>query len=345
MRVFSGLRPTGKLHIGNYLGAVKNWLKLQEEHECIFGVVDYHGMTTPFKPEELKKNTQDFVLDLLAAGIDPEKCSLIIQSQIPQHTELAWILGTITPVSWLEKIPTYKEKIALHPQYVNLGLLSYPVLMAADILIYKANLVPVGEDQLPHIELTNMIAKRFNNMFRVILTNTDTDGQIQTKDSMKVKDFFPEVKPLLTKASRIMSLQGSSKKMSKTGDEGIFLSDSPDEIRRKIKSAVTDSGKEIKFDEEKKPAVSNLLIIYSELSGSPIKEIEKKFDGKNYAEFKKDLAEVIIDALEPFRKKRAELEKNPEYVKEVLTRGRENAILIAEKNLGEVKQKIGLYKN
>lgn len=322
MRVFSGLRPTGKLHIGNYLGAVKNWLKLQEEHECIFAVVDYHGMTTPFKPEELKKNTQDFVLDLLAAGIDPKKCSLIIQSHIPQHTELAWILGTITPISWLEKIPTYKEKAALHPQYLNLGLLSYPVLMAADILIYKANLVPVGEDQLPHIELANMIAKRFNNMFG---------------------ETFEEVKPLLAKASRIMSLQGSSKKMSKTGDEGISLSDSPDEIRRKIKSAVTDSGKEIKFDEEKKPAISNLLTIYSEMSGASIKEIEKKFEDKNYVQFKEDLAEIIIKTLEPFRKKRAELEKNPEYVKNVLTKGKENAMFIAEKTLKEVKQKIGLY--
>lgn len=322
MRVFSGLRPTGKLHIGNYLGAVKNWLKLQEEHECIFAVVDYHGITTPFKPEELKKNTQNFILDLLAAGVNPEKCSLIIQSHIPQHAELAWILGTITPISWLEKIPTYKEKAALHPQYLNLGLLSYPVLMAADILIYKTNLVPVGEDQLPHIELTNMIAKRFNNMF----------GKT-----------FDEVKPLLTKAARVMSLSGPSKKMSKTGDEGIFLSDSPDEIKRKIKSAVTDSGKEIKFDEKKKSAISNLLTIYSEMSGEPIKEIEKKFEGKNYAQFKESLAEVIIGALEPFRKKRAELEKNPDYIKQVLTNGEKTAILITEKTLKEVKQKTGLY--
>lgn len=325
MRIFSGLRPTGKLHIGNYLGAVKNWLNLQEEHECVFGIVDYHGITTPFKPEELKKNTQNFVLDLLAAGIDPEKCSLIIQSHIPQHVELAWILGTITPVSWLEKIPTYKEKSDLHPQYLNLGLLSYPVLMAADILIYKAELVPVGEDQLPHIELTNMIAKRFNRMF------CETTAGI-----------FPEVKPLLTKAARVMSLSGPSKKMSKTGDEGIFLSDSPEEIKRKIKSAVTDSGREIKFDEEKKPAISNLLTIYGEMSGEEIKEIEKKFKGKTYVQFKENLAEVVIKTFEPFRKKRLELEKNPDYIQKVLTKSEENATFIAEKTLEEVKQKIGL---
>jgi len=155
--IFSGIRPSGRLHIGNYFGAIKTWLKLQEEAECIFAVVDYHGITTPFEPEEMAKEKYEVVLDYLAAGIDPKKSALIIQSHVPEHTELAWILGTITPVSWLERVPTYKEKVAQHPGYVNLGLLSYPVLMAADILIYKSNLVPVGEDQLPHIELTREI--------------------------------------------------------------------------------------------------------------------------------------------------------------------------------------------
>jgi len=320
-KVFSGIRPSGKIHLGNYLGAIKSWLELQDKYDCIYAVVDLHGITTPFKPEELSRNIYDLILDYLALGLNPKKSSLILQSQVQEHLELAWILGTITPTSWLLKIPTYKEKIREHPKYVNLGLLSYPVLMAADILIYKANLVPVGEDQLPHIELTNKIARRFNKMF----------GRT-----------FCDVKPILTKGARIMSLQDPTKKMSKTGDEGIALSDPPEEIKRKIKRAVTDSGKEIIYDVKKKPAISNLLTIYNLLSGMEIKEIEKKYKDKGYAEFKKDLAEVIIKFLEPFQKRRKGLEKKLDYVKKVILDGVARAKKLAQKTILEVKERVGM---
>ena len=192
-KIFSGIRPSGKLHLGNYLGAIKNWLELQDKHECIYGVVDLHALTTPYNPKELKQDIKDLTLDLLALGLDPQKSTLIIQSHIPEHLELAWIFSSIINISELNRIPTFKEKTKQHPDNINLGLLSYPVLMAADILIYKANLVPVGEDQLPHIELTNKIGEKFNKEF-------DYD--------------FPRVKPLLTEGARIMSLKDPSKKMS-----------------------------------------------------------------------------------------------------------------------------------
>jgi len=322
VKVFSGARPSGQLHIGNYLGAVKNWLKLQKKHECIFAVVDYHGITTPFNPKQIRQDTMNLVLDYLAAGIDPEKSLIIIQSHISEHTELAWILGSLTPISWLERIPTYKEKLNLHPKYRNLGLLAYPILMAADILLYKTTLVPVGEDQLPHIELTNDLARRFNQQFG--------------------KTFSPVKSIVLPAGARIMSLTDPLKKMSKTGDESIALTDSPDLIREKIKKAVTDSGKEIKYDQKTKPAISNLLTIYHLFSGKSIKEIEKRYKSKGYAEFKKDLAEVVIKGLRPFQEKRKEYEKNPRLVKKILAESEKKAQRIARKTMKEVKKRIGL---
>src|SRR3989344_8539403 len=217
MKILSGIRRTGKLHLGNYLGAIKNWIALQDNPEtesAIFMIADYHGITTPFDPKTYGPGIIDVACQYLAAGLDPAKVSLIRQSHVPQHTELAWIFNTITPVSWLDRLPTYKEQLEKSPKYNNMGLLDYPVLMAADILIYKPNLVPVGEDQLPHIDLTNEIAKRFNSNFG---------------------ETFEPVKAKLTEGARIMSLQDASKKMSKTGDEGIALADDPDTIRGKIK--------------------------------------------------------------------------------------------------------------
>ncbi len=324
-RVFSGIRPSGRLHLGNYLGAIKNWIELQDKSDtgrAIFAVVDYHGITTPFDPKTYHQQVMDTVLDFLAAGINPKKSLLIRQSKVPEHTELAWIFNTITPVSWLDRLPTYREKLGeTGGKYNHMGLLDYPVLMAADILLYKSNLVPVGEDQLPHIDLTNEIAKKFNSMF----------GQT-----------FEPVKPHLAIGARIMSLQDPAKKMSKTGDEGIALSDSPDEIREKIKGAVTDSGKEIVFDPDKKPAISNLMTIHHLLSQNSIKEIEKKYGGKNYSEFKSDLAEVVVNFLKPFQEKRKELEGDLTYVENLLTESEEKARIIANSTLTEVKQKMGL---
>lgn len=330
-KIFSGIRPSGKLHLGNYLGAIKNWIELQDKpdtEQAIFAVVDYHGITTPFDPKTYHRQVMDTVLDFLAAGIDPKESLLIRQSHVPQHTELAWIFNTITPVSWLDRLPTYREQLEKSPKYNNMGLLDYPVLMVADILIYKSNMVPVGEDQLPHIDLTNEIARKFNSMFG---------------------ETFKSVKPHMTEGARIMSLQDPTKKMSKTGDEGIALLDPPDIIRGKIKKAVTDSGKEIIFDLEKKPAIFNLITIYHLLSQDSIKgqvlsikEIENRYAGKTYVEFKNDLAEVIINFLKPFQEKRKELERDPTYVEDILTESEIKAREIAQKTLDEVKNKIGL---
>src|SRR3989344_1654127 len=293
-KIFSGIRPSGKLHLGNYLGAIKNWLALSEAEgidQTIFAVVDLHGITTPYDPKKFPDQVMDTVCDYLAAGVDPDKSLLIRQSHVPQHTDLAWLLNTITPVSWLDRLPTYKEKLEQTPKYHNMGLLDYPVLMAADILLYKSTLVPVGEDQLPHIDLANEIAKRFNSMF----------------PGRAGGNTFEPVKAHLNTGARIMSLQDPTKKMSKTGDESIALSDSSDIIRAKFKKATTDSGKEIEFDEKEKPGISNLLTIYSLLSGKDIKDIEKEYSDKNYSDFKNDLAEVAVSFLKPFQSKRKEL--------------------------------------
>ena len=319
-RVFSGIRPSGRLHLGNYLGAIKNWIALQDQHDCIYAIVDYHAITTPFNPEELRNNIREVALDYLAVGLDPKRAALIVQSHVPEHIELGWIFACGSPVSWFERIPTYKDKIKQHPDHVNLGLLSYPALMAADILIYKSDLVPVGEDQLPHIEMTNMIGRKFNHHF----------GKT-----------FPEVKVSLTEGARIMSLQDGTKKMSKTGNDGIALTDTPEEVRRKVKTAVTDSGREIKAGEDK-PALTNLLTIYSEVSGVPIAKLEKQYVGKGYGDFKKDLAEAIVKFLEPIQARRKALEKKRGYVDEVLAAGSASARPIAQRTLAEVKKKMGL---
>lgn len=320
MRIFSGIRPSGKLHIGNYLGAVKQWVDLQNSNETIFAIVDYHAITTPIKRADLSQNTIDTAIDYLAAGVDPKNSAMILQSQIPEHLELSWIFSCATPLSWFERVPTYKEKIAEKPKYVSLGLLSYSALMAADILLYKSTHAPVGEDQLPHIELTNKIARRFNNTFG---------------------ETFNEIKPILTKGARIMSLNNPLKKMSKTGDDGIMLSDKPDVIRQKIKKAITDSESDIKYAKDK-PAISNLLVIYSEFSGKTIKDIEKEYSGKRYGEFKKDLAEIMIESLKNFRDKREELAKNKDYIMDVLKAGKEKIQKKAQETLSEVKKKIGI---
>lgn len=324
MRIFSGMRPTGQLHIGNYFGAAKNWLELQKKHDCIFAVVDYHGITTPFDPKQINKDIMDVVLDYLAAGINPKKSILMIQSHIPEHTELAWILGTLTPLGELERMTQFKEKAQQHQKNVNAGLFVYPILMAADILLYKTNLVPVGQDQLQHVELARTLAKKFNHKFNEV---------------------FPIPRAQLPKiGARIMSLNDPAEKMSKSlGPQSyIALSDSLDVIRKKIKTAVTDSGKEIKYDEKKKPAISNLLTIYHLFSNKSIADLQKKYKNKGYAEFKKDLAEVIIKGLKQFQEKRKKYEKNPQLVKKILAEGEKKAEKIAEETIKEVKQKMGL---
>jgi tryptophanyl-tRNA synthetase len=323
MRVFSGIRPTGELHIGNYLGSIYQWIKLQDENECFFGIMDYHAITTPFDPKEMERNVFETLIVYLAAGIDPKKSTIFVQSHVKEHTELAWILGTITPLGELKRMTQFKEKSKKHPEYVNAGLLNYPLLMAADILLYKTDLVPVGKDQVQHVELTREIARRFNKMF----------GKV-----------FKEPKVLLSEGEKIMSLQNPKKKMSKTDDQKgcILLFDEPEEIEMKIMRAVTDLGKEIKYDPVKKPGISNLLKIYSIFSEKPIKELEEKYKGKGYEEFKRDLAKLLIKKLEIFRKKKKELEKRRVYLKEILKRGAERAEKIAKLTMKEVREKMGL---
>jgi tryptophanyl-tRNA synthetase len=264
MRIFSGIRPTGELHIGNYLGAIKQWLELQEKNECVFCIVDLHAITTPYKPEVLQKNILELATAYLAAGLNPEKCVFFVQSQIAEHSELAWILSTITPLGELQRMTQFKEKSKKHPGEVNAGLLNYPLLMAADILLYQTELVPVGKDQQQHVELAREIARRFNKRFG---------------------DTFKEPRTLLPKVGeKIMSLQNPKKKMSKTDDTRgcIELFEEPEVIKKKIMSAVTDAGKTVKYDPIKKPGISNLLTIYSLFSQKSIKDLEKKFQNASY---------------------------------------------------------------
>ncbi|OIP75606.1 MAG: tryptophan--tRNA ligase [Parcubacteria group bacterium CG2_30_36_18] len=324
MRVFSGVRPTGELHIGNYLGAIRQWIELQEKNECIFCIVDLHAITTPYQPEELQKNIIDLAIAYLATGLDPEKCIFFVQSQVREHAELTWLVGTFTPLGELQRMTQFKEKSKKHPECVNAGLLNYPLLMAADILLYQTDLVPVGKDQQQHVELTREIARRFNKKF----------GEV-----------FKEPKVLLPKiGEKIMSLQNPKKKMSKTDNpQGrIELFDDPEIIEKKIMSAVTDPGKVIIYDHQRKPGISNLLTIYSLFSGKSIKELEKKFKGSGYEKFKKSLAELLIDSLEPFRKKRKELLTREVYVREILEQGKKRAQIIAQSTIRDVKKKMGL---
>jgi len=324
MRIFSGIRPTGGLHIGNYLGAMKQWIALQETNECVFCIVDLHAITTPYDPKELQKNILEATAIYLAAGINPEKSIIFVQSEVKEHTELAWLLGTITPIGELSRMTQFKEKSKKHKDYINAGLFNYPILMASDILLYKAQAVPVGKDQEQHVELTRTIAKKFNQKF----------GKI-----------FDEPETILPKTgAKIMSLTEPKKKMSKSDDPKSYISlfDSPEDITKKIMSAETDSGKEVIYNATKKPGISNLLTIYSLLTDKLIQEIENQFKGKGYGDFKKSLAKVLINYLEPFRRKQKELQTRDVYVKEILEKGASRAKIIAETTMQEVREKMGL---
>ncbi len=321
--IVSGLKPSGELHIGNYLGMLKQAVELQNsgKYRCFYFIADYHALTQRYKPQEKAEEIYKMAVDALTAGIDPEKSVIFIQSHMPEHANLTWIFNTLTPVGKLEGMIEYKEKLS-EGQPPNAGLLDYPVLMAADILLYKAEVVPVGEDQRQHVEITRDIARIFNNRF----------GQT-----------FKEPKAVFTKTLRIKSFDNPNKKMSKSLPGGcLYLADSPKVIREKVKRAVTDSYTHIDYDPEKRPAISNLILVYSEFSGLSIKEVVKKFQGKGYSQFKGDLAEVIIRALKPFQEKRAKLIKNKRLVMKILAEGTKKAKPIAEKTMGEVARKVGL---
>ncbi len=324
MRIFSGVQPTGAIHIGNYLGAIKQWIELQEKNECIFCVVDLHALTVSYDVKVLQELILEKTIAYLAAGVNPEKSIIFVQSQIKEHTELAWLLNTITPVGDLSRMTQYKEKAKKFQKNLNAGLLNYPILMASDILLYKTDIVPVGEDQKQHVELARTIARKFNQRFGEVFK-------------------IPDVK-LAKSGAKIMSLTQPTKKMSKSdsSESYIGLFDEPEEIKRKIMGAITDTGKTIKYNEKLKPGISNLLTIYSLFSGKTIKETEKKFKGKGYADFKKALSELLINSLEPFRKKRKELLQREVYVREILEQGRKKAESIAQSTIQEAKKKMGL---
>ncbi|HOW60923.1 MAG TPA: tryptophan--tRNA ligase [Candidatus Moranbacteria bacterium] len=321
-RIFSGIQPSGNLHVGNYLGAIKNWVKLQDEFESIFCVVDMHAITVPQNPEELRKRTIEIAKVYLASGIDPKKSSIFIQSHIQEHAELAWILNTIAKMPELDKMTQFKDKTQNNSrESIGVGLYDYPILMAADILLYDAEKVPVGEDQVQHVELTRTLGKRFNNKFG---------------------ETFVIPEPHITKEGmRIMGLDDPGKKMSKSAASEynwIGITDDAEAIRKKIKKAVTDSGSEIKYQDDK-PALKNLINIYSGFSGKTPKEIEKMYVGKGYGDFKNDLAEVIIAGLKPIQEKMKSL-SNEEVLK-ILEDGASKVRLIAENKMEEVKKKIG----
>ena len=321
--IVSGLKPSGELHIGNYLGMLKQAVELQNsnKYRCFYFIADYHALTQRYNSKEKAEEIYKMAVDALAAGIDPKKSVIFIQSHVSEHANLAWIFNTITPVGKLQGMIEYKEKLS-EGQIPNAGLLDYPVLMAADILLYKAEFVPVGEDQRQHVELTREVVRTFNDRF----------GKT-----------FKEPESVHTKAPRIMSLDNPTKKMSKSMPAGcLYLSDSPEVIREKVKRAVTDSFTGVDYDPEKRPAVSNLVLIYSEFSGIPIPEVVKKFHGVGYARFKEELAEVIIKTLKPFQEKRKKLLKDKRLVMNTLAAGTKKAKPIARKTMEEVARKVGL---
>ncbi len=323
-RILSGIQPSGIIHLGNYFGAIKNWLNFINEYDSYFCIVDLHALTVYQQPEILRQNTLNLAKIFIAAGLDPKKCTLFIQSHLSEHTELSWILSTITPIAELERMTQFKDKAQKHKENINAGLFTYPVLMAADILLYDTDVVPVGEDQMQHVELTRTVAKKFNNLYG---------------DALKVpKTFVPE------HGARLMGLDDPTQKMSKSAASEynyIAITDQPDLIRKKIMKAVTDSGSEIKYADDK-PAVSNLLTIYHLVTGEEIKSIEKKYAGKGYGNFKKDLAEKIIEFLNPIQDKINELDDKK--VLKILEKGAENAQKVASQTLERVKEQIGLVK-
>lgn len=326
-RVFSGIQPSGDLHLGNYLGALKRWVEDQDEKENIFCIVDLHAITVPQDPKELKRKIRELAAIYFASGIDPEKSTVFVQSDITAHAELGWILNCFTPVGWMNKMTQFKDKAGDQKESVSMGLYDYPVLMAADILLYQTDEVPVGEDQKQHVETTRNIAQRFNSIYG---------------ETFKLPE--PKISQI---AARVMSLDDPTKKMSKSNpsqNSRVNLLDDPDLIRSKIMKATTDSRAQISFDENR-PGVYNLLEIYENLTGKSRGEIEDHFKGKGYSDFKKEVAEVVIAALELVQQKYQKLMEDPETIDKMLQQGADRIRPLAEKTLKEVKEKVGLGTN
>ncbi len=323
-RVFSGIQPTGEIHIGRYLGAIRHWAAMQEEYDNIFCVVDLHAITVPQDPRLLQGRTREFAGLLMAAGIDPARSIIFVQSHVAAHAELAWILNCFIPMGWMYRMTQFKEKAEKQKGQVSVGLFDYPSLMAADILLYQTDCVPVGDDQKQHVELTRDIAQRFNSIYG---------------ETFRLPEpIIPDV------GARIMGLDDPTKKMSGSemgAGHSIALLDPPDAIRSKIMKATTDSQRDVVFDEGR-PGIYNLLTIYHSMTGQKEKTIEAEFEGKGYGDFKKALAEVVVEGLRPLQERYRELTAEPGHIDAILKEGAAKARPLAEKTLAEVKKRIGL---
>ncbi len=325
--LYSGMQATGTLTIGNYLGALKNWVDLCEEYECFYGVMDLHSLTVRQEPAQFRKTAKNLYALYVAAGLDPQKNCIYYQSHVPAHAQLCWILNCFTYMGELNRMTQFKDKAARHEDNVNAGLYTYPVLMAADILLYQADMVPVGADQKQHLEICRDIAQRFNNLYGEVFT-------------------IPE--PYLGKAgAKIMSLQDPQKKMSKSDENvnaTIYLLDDRDTIIRKCKRAVTDSDTVVRYGEDK-PGISNLMDIYGSITGKTAKEIEAEFDGRGYGEFKMAVGETVADELTPLQKRYEDLLKDKEYLAQCIRENDAKAAHAAQKTLRKVQKKIGLTES
>lgn len=321
--LFSAMQATGNLTLGNYAGALKNWTTLCDEYECFYSVADLHSITVRQNPAEFRKRARNLLTLFVAAGIDPEKNCIYYQSHVSAHAELAWILNCFTYMGELNRMTQFKDKSAKHADNINAGLFTYPVLMAADILLYQADVVPVGIDQMQHLEITRDIAQRFNNVYGDVFT-------------------IPEAYVGKTGA-KIMSLQDPTKKMSKSDENpnaSIYLMDDPDTIIRKCKRAVTDSGSEVRYSEDK-PGVSNLIDIYCAMTGKKPAEVEREFDGKGYGEFKMAVGEAVVSQLRPLQERFEQLSKDKAYIDHVIKENAEKASYFATKTLRKVQRKVG----
>ncbi len=323
--VYSGIQPTGIITIGNYIGAITNWLKLADDYDCIYGIADLHALTVRQVPSEYRQRALSFFAQYLACGLDPEKNILYFQSHVHEHAELSWILNCFTYIGEMQRMTQFKDKALKHQDNINMGLLDYPVLMAADILLYQTALVPVGADQKQHLEITRDIAVRFNNLYSPTFTVPEA--------------YIPK------QGARVFSLQDPTAKMSKSDPDpnaAVSIIEDPDSIMRKFKRAVTDSDAEVRFDPESKPGVSNLMTIMSEMGGMPIEEIEKNYSGKGYAVFKSACAEAVIEHLKPVRERYAALTGDKEYLMRIAGEGAARASAIAGRTMAKVRRKVGL---
>ena len=326
-RMLSGIQPSGDLHLGNYLGAIKNWADRADEYDCYYFMADMHTITVRQTPADLRKRSLNQLAQYIACGLDPEKNTLFLQSHVPAHAQLAWVLNCYTMFGELSRMTQFKDKAEKHKDNINAGLFTYPVLMAADILLYQPDYVPVGEDQKQHVELTRDIAQRFNSIYG---------------------DVFKIPEPFIAKTgARIYGLTTPGDKMSKSIPEGcVFIMDEPDVIARKFKKAVTDSDTEhcVRYDKENKPGVANLMNIYSTITGKSFDEIEKEFDGMGYGKFKPAVGEAVIEHLRPIREEADRLIKDKAYLDEVYKNGAQRASYVAEKTLRKVYKKVGFYQ-